>query len=183
MIQKCGDPRRLHPYPPLPPRGVAAFTPAASSPLASPVRCELSCVNLSSAHSGASSQGGPPGIRASVWARGVCRIGSNHFLACVCASARQSPCREQALYPPYIPLSFLCPRALVLSLFRIHVHVCMAIEAAFPLPVVHSSPLPRAPFSFFRVWSLSVLAACRQSRALFCRTLFGERSKSRPHCL
>ena len=45
-------------------------------------------------------------------------------------------------------------RALVLSLFR--THVCTAIEAAFPTTcssLVHSSPLLRAPLSFFRVWS------------------------------
>ena len=41
-------------------------------------------------------------------------------------------------------------RALYLSLLRTHVR--MAMEAAFP--VVLSSPLLRAPFSSFRVWSL-----------------------------
>jgi len=48
--------------------------------------------------------------------------------------------------------------ALVLSLFR--THVCMAIEAAFPttrVPVVLSSPLLRAPLSFFRVGKLFLL--------------------------
>ena len=63
------------------------------------------------------------------------------------------PCREQALYPSYYSsLSSARARALVLSLFR--THVCMAIEAAqvpSPLPVVHSSPLLRAPLSFFSV--------------------------------
>ena len=37
--------------------------------------------------------------------------------------------------------------------------------------VVPSSPLLRAPFSFFRAWSLLVRVGCRRSRAIFCRTL------------
>ena len=71
------------------------------------------------------------------------------------------PCREQAPYQFYVLLSLLCP---CLGLVVVS-HPCLYGDRSC-LPhttVVPSSPLLQAPLSFFRVWSLSVLAACRQA--------------------
>ena len=60
---------------------------------------------------------------------------------------------------PIHPIFFSRSSARALDLSLLRTHVLMAIEAAFPTTcraVVLSSPLLRAPFSFFRVWNLLV---------------------------